>query len=74
MPNNVVGNTSNSKVKKKVFYAIWTTDDERSGSFKAFCRTKKIAKRELKKYRDWYCDKPPKPDETHIVKLEMVVE
>ncbi len=59
--------------KTKTFYGIWTTDDEVSGSFKAYCATKKIAIRELRKYRDWFCSKPPKPDEWHIRKLEMII-
>jgi hypothetical protein len=33
-----------SKSKTKVFYGIWTTDDEMHGSIKAYCRTKEIAK------------------------------
>ena len=41
-----------SKSKTKVFYGIWTTDDEMHGSIKAYCRTKEIAKRELKKHCD----------------------
>ena len=63
-----------SKSKTKVFYGIWTTDDEMHGSIKAYCRTKEIAKRELKKHCDWYCSKPPKPDDRHIIKLEMIVD
>ena len=59
--------------KTKTFYGIWTTDDEVSGSFKANSATKKIAIRELRKYRDWFCSKPPKPDEWHIRKLEMII-
>lgn len=59
--------------KVKVFYVIYTTDDDQSGSIKAYCRTKEIAKRELKNYRDWYCDEPPKPDNYHIRKLVMIV-
>ena len=60
--------------KTKTFYGIYTTDDERSGSIKAYCRTKKIAIQELKKYRDWWCNKPPKPDDFHIRKLQMIIE
>ncbi len=60
--------------KIKPFYAIFVYDDERGGEIKAYCRTKKIAKRELKKYKDFYQSKPPKPDEKHIIKLEMIVE
>jgi len=71
-------NTNNSKVtrkpKTKTFYGIWTTDDELHGSIKVYCRTKEIAKRELKNYRDWFCDKPPKPDDRHIKKFEMILE
>ena len=59
--------------RTKTFYGIWTTDDELSGSFKAFCATKRLATKELKKYRDWFSDKPPKPDEKHIRKLEMII-
>ena len=66
-------NTSN-KSKTKIFYAIWTTDDEMHGSIKAYCRTKRIAKRELKNHYDFFCSKPPKPDDYHIRKLEMIIE
>ena len=59
--------------KTKTFYGIWTTDNEVSGSFKAYCATKKIAIKELRKHRDWFCSKPPKPDERHIRKLEMII-
>lgn len=60
--------------KTKNFYAVFVYDDERGGEIKAYCRTKEIAKRELKKYRDYFQDKPPKPDDRHIIKLEMIVE
>ena len=60
--------------KTKTFYAVFVHDDERGGEIKAYCRTKEIAKRELKKYRDFYQSKPPKPDDRHIIKLEMIVE
>lgn len=60
--------------KTKTFYAVFIYDDEISGEIKAYCRTKKIAKRELKKYCDFYQSKPPKPDNKHIIKLEMIVE
>lgn len=60
--------------KVKTFYAISVHDDEHGGKIKAYCRTKNIAKRELKKYRDFYQTKPPKPDDEHIIKLEMIVE
>ena len=60
--------------KTKTFYAVFVYDDGYGGEIKSYCRTKEIAKRELKKYRDFYQDKPPKPDERHIIKLEMIVE
>lgn len=59
--------------KTKTFYGIWTTDDEKSGSIKAYCATKKIAIKECRKYYDWYSSKPIKPDEKHILKLEMII-
>lgn len=60
--------------KVKTFYAVFVYDDECGGEIKAYCRTKEIAKRELKNYRDFFQDKPPKPDDKHIIKLEMIVE
>ena len=61
--------------KVKFFWAIKIYDDERStGEIKAYCRTKAIARRELKNYRDYFQSKPPKPDDKHIVKLPMIVE
>ena len=61
--------------KAKYFYAIVIYDEEcGDGQIKEYCRAKEIAKRELKKYRDFYQSKPPKPDDKHIRKLEMVVE
>lgn len=60
--------------KTKKFYAVFVHDDERGGEIKAYCMTEEIAKRELNKYRDFYQSKPPKPDEKHIIELEMIVE
>ncbi len=61
--------------KIKYFYAIKIFDDERGGGeIKAYCRTKEIAKRELKNYRDFFQSKPPKPDDKHIIKLPMIIE
>ena len=60
--------------KTQTFYAVFVHDDECGGEIKAHCRKKKKKKRELKKYRDFYQTKPPKPDEKHIIKLEMIVE
>lgn len=61
--------------KTKTFYAIVIYDDERGGGeIKEYCQTKKIAERELKKYRDYFQEKPPKPDERHIKKLQMTIE
>lgn len=61
--------------KTKTFYAVYVRDDSiPSGKLKAYCRTKEIAKRELKKYTDDWSSKPPKPDDFHIRKLEMIVE
>ena len=61
--------------KTKTFYAIVIYDDERStGEIKEHCRTKEIAKRELKKYRDYFQEKPPRPDDKHIRKLQMTIE
>ena len=59
--------------QRSTFYGIWTADSESTGSIKAYCRTKKIAIRELKKYRDFGSSKPPKPDAIHIHKLNMIV-
>ena len=57
------------------FYGVIVYESERSkGEFKAFCRTKKLAARELLKYRDYDKDKPPKPDDRHIKQLELIVE
>ena len=61
-------------VKTKTFYAVFVYDNECGGEIKSYCRPKEIAKRELKKYTDFYQDKPPKPDDRHIIKLEMIVE
>ena len=58
----------------QTIFAIWTTDDERTGSIKAYCLTKEIAERELKKYKDWYCFKPPKPDNEHIREISLIIE
>lgn len=41
---------------------------------KEYCLTEEIAKRELKKYKDFFCADSPEPDERHIRKLEMIVE
>ena len=61
--------------RTKTFYAVIVYEDERGGgTVKAYCRTKEIAKRELKKYRDFFQSKPPEPDDRHIKKLEMIVE
>ena len=61
--------------KTKYFYAIVIYDEEcGGGEIKEYCRTKEIAKRELKKYRDFFQSKPPKPDDRHIRKLEMIIE
>ena len=62
-------------VSTMTFYGVVVYDDERStGEFKAYCRTKKLAERELKKYIDYFESKPPKPDDRHIKKLELIVE
>lgn len=55
-----------------VIFGIWTTDDEWHGSIKAYCQTLKKAQEELKKYRDWMCDTPPKPDEKHIIPIYVI--
>ena len=62
--------------KTKTFYAIVIYDDGyfTTGEIKEYCLTKEIAKRELKKYRDFFSSTSPKPDERHIIKLEMIVE
>lgn len=54
--------------KTKTFYAVVIHDDEKSGAIKAYCKTKKIAERELQKYCDFYQSK------RHIIELEMIVE
>ena len=53
-------------------YAIWTTDDEFSGSIKLYCVTRKLAIKHLKDYRDWYCNKSPKPDNKHILEIDII--
>ncbi len=60
--------------KKMTFYGVVVYDDERGGNIKAYCRTKEIAERELNNYRDFYQSNPPKPDDKHIIELEMIVE
>ncbi len=61
--------------KSKAFYAIYVYDDcDFGGRLVGYCRTKAIAKRELKKYRDDWSDKAPTPDDYHIRKLEMIVD
>ena len=61
---------------KKKFYAIVIYDEGSyaPGQIKEYCLTREIAERELKKYRDFFCSDPPKPDERHIRELEMTVE
>lgn len=59
--------------KTITFFGVYTTDDERTGSIKAYCATRELAEKELKKYRDFYHTNPPKPDERHIIPLEMIV-
>ena len=60
--------------KSKFFYAVAVYSELGQSEIKAYCRTKKIAERELKKYTDEWNSKPPKPDDKHILKLEMIVE
>jgi len=60
--------------KTKTFYAVAVYSELGKPEIKAYCRTKEIAKRELKKYTDEWCSKPPKPDDKHILKLEMIIE
>lgn len=60
--------------KTKTFYAVAVYSELGQPEIKAYCRTKEIAKRELKKYTDEWYSKPPKPDDKHILKLEMIVE
>lgn len=55
--------------KTKTFYAVLIHNDEKSGEIKAYCKTKEIAERELKKYCDFYYQ-----SKRHIIKLEMIVE
>ena len=53
--------------RTKTFYAVLVYEDERGGgTVKAYCSTKEIAKRELKKYRDFFQSKPPAPDDRHM--------
>lgn len=59
---------------KEIIFAIWTTDDERSGSIKAYCASREIAERELMNYRDWFCSEPPEPDKKHIREIEVLTE
>ena len=67
--NNITGSP-----KTVTIYGIYTIDDELHGSIKAYCSTEDIAKRELNNYCDWFCDKPPKPDDRHIKRFEMLIE
>lgn len=62
--------------KTKTIYAIVIYDDGycSSGEIKEYCLTEEIAKRELKKYKDFFCSSSPEPDERHIRKIEMVIE
>ena len=60
--------------KTKTFYAVTVYTELGKPEIKAYCRTKEIAKRELKKYTDEWYSKPPKPDDKHILKLELIVE
>ena len=62
------------KIKTKTFYAVAVYSELGKPEIKAYCRTKEIAERELKKYTDEWYSKPPKPDDKHILKLEMIVE
>ncbi len=75
---DIIGNESkkdnNPKIKTKVFYAVVVYSELGQPEIKAYCRTKEIAKRELKKYTDEWQSKSPKPDDKHIWKLEMIVE
>ena len=57
------------------FYGVYIRDDSiPGGKLIAYCRTKQIATRELKKYHDDWDSKPPKPDDYHIREFEMIVE
>ena len=60
--------------KLQTFYGIWTTDDERHGSIKAYASTKDLAEDELKNHRDFWNSNPPTPDEKHIIPLQMIVD
>ena len=60
--------------KSKSFYAVVVYSELGKPEIKAYCRTKEIAKRELKKYTDEWHSEPPKPDDKHILKLEMILE
>lgn len=55
-------------------YAVWTTDDERRGSIKCYCQTRKKAEKELAKYRDWYTSVPPVPNNKHIIEIDVLEE
>ena len=76
--NDIIGNVSKRenkpKFKAKTFYAVVVYSELGQPEIKAYCRTKEIAKRELKKYADEWYSKPPKPDDKHILKLEMIIE
>ena len=60
--------------KTKTFYAVMVFENEWGGEIKANCETRELAEQELKKYRDFYQSDSPKPDDKHILKLEMIVE
>jgi hypothetical protein len=68
------GYRCSAKIKTKTFYAVAVYSELGKPEIKAYCRTKEIAKRELKKYTDEWYSKAPKPDDKHILKLEMIVE
>ena len=60
--------------KTRVFYAVVVYSEMGQPSVVAYCRTKAIAERELKKHTDEWHSKPPKPDDKHIKRLEMLLE
>jgi len=58
----------------KTFYAVTVYSELGQPKIKAYCRTREIAERELEKYADEWHSSPPKPDDKHIKKLEMIIK
>ena len=61
------------KPNEKELWAVYTYNSENTGSIKAYCSTRELAERELRKHPDFW-DKFPQPDSVHIIELKMIVE